>query len=299
MKLVKQLLFWLLFYIGCIGFVGVFTLDIEVARNTTIFFALIACFLLGVYIRKKNWWNARVKLYLISSFGFLFYFIIGLIFNINNWYIGPSVCFLSYSIGFLLANRRLLVMYVALFSSIFAYYSFSWYPQKYVIKNNIYTTANQEKIDLRDTSLVLKDINGENLIKSLQGKVILVESWNEYCGNCFSGMRDLHPFLKEQEKAYKNFKHIYLYTRSLRTGEATVDDEKIFKNKYLPYEDMPILKDEKQVFYNKYLPEGFPHFLLIDDKGNIIFSFQGYYKNFKPTYENYISSQLKKIFIDK
>lgn len=296
MKFVKQLLFWLLFYIGCIVFVGVFTLDIDVARNTTIFFALVVCFLLGVYVRKRNWWNALVKLYLISSFGFLFYFITSLIFNINNWDIGPAVCFLAYSVGFLLATRRLLVMYVALFSGIFAYYSFSWYPQKYVINNNIYTTANYKKVDLGDTALVLKNANGENFIKSLQGKVILVESWNEYCGNCFSGMRDLHPFLKEQEKSYKNFKHIYLYTRPLRKGETTIDDEKIFKNKYLPYENMPILKDEKQVFYNKYLPEGFPHFLLIDDEGNIIFSFQGYYKNFKSTYEDYISDQLRRIF---
>ncbi|MDX1942866.1 MAG: thioredoxin family protein [Saprospiraceae bacterium] len=299
MHAINQLSFWLLFYIGCIVFVGLLTLDIDVARNTTIFIALIGCFLLGIYIRKKNWWNAPFKLYLVSSFGFLFYVIAALILSVSSWwYVGPVVCFLAYSMGFLFANRRLLIMYAALFSSIFAYYSFSWYPQKSFIKDHTYTTDNQEKIDFGDTSLALMDAKGENLTQSLQGKVILIETWNENCGNCFSGMRSLHPFLQEKEKLYKDFKHIYLYTRPLRKRELPIESEEIFKNKYLPYEDMLILEDEKQVFYNKYLPEGFPHFLLIDDEGNIIFSFQGYNKNFKSTYQHYIEKQLEKVFQD-
>lgn len=299
MKLIKQLSFWLLFYIACIVFVGLLTLDIDVARNTTIFIALIGCFLLGIYIRKKNWWNAPSRLYLVSSFGFLFYVINALIFTVNIWwYIGPVVCLLAYSMGFLLANRRLLIMYAALFCSVFAYYSFSWYPQKFAIKEHTYTTANQAKIDFGDTSLVFKDAEGENITRSLQGKVVLIETWNERCGNCFSGMRGLHPFLQEKEKLYKDFKHVYLYTRPLHLRKSPVEAETIFKNKYLPYKDMPILEDENHAFYDKYLPQGFPHFLLIDAEGNIIFSFQGYNKNFKPTYQHYITKQLEKAFQD-
>jgi len=295
MKFVKQLLFWLAFYTGCIVFVGLLTLDIDVARSSTIFAAIVSCFLLGVYIRKKKWFDNTLKLYTISAFAFIFYFIIGLFFNLNNWATGPTACLLAYSFGFWLAPQRFWFAYGALLSVTFAFYAFFWSPQKYFIQGMMYAKGYPPQIDLSDTSLVWKDASGNNQFDTLRNEVTLVETWSEYCGNCISAMRDLHPFLKEQENKYKNFKHIYLYTRPLKKGETTIGIEKTFKNSHLPYSDMFVLQDENQAFSKRYLPEGLPHFILINQKGDIIFSFQGYNKNFKPTYEHYISSQLKKI----
>lgn len=294
MKFLKKIIFWLAFYTGCIMFVGLLTLDIDVARSSTTFAALVGCFLLSVYIRKKNWFHNTLKLYLISAFAFIFYVIVGFFFNSNNWYLGPTACLLAYSLGFWLTPQRFWVVYGGLCAIAFAFYAFYWSPQKHFISDQLYT-SNQSQIDLNDASVVWKDVFGKNRLDTLRNQVTLVETWSEYCGNCFSSMRDLHPFLKEQEKQYTNFKHVYLYTRPLREKEMTIGIEKTFKNKHLPYSDMFILQDENQVFSERYLPEGLPHFILINQKGDIIFSFQGYNKNFKPTYEHYISSQLKKI----
>lgn len=193
MKFAKRLIFWLAFYAGCIVFVGLLTLDIDVARSSTIFAAMVACFLLGVYIRKKDWFNNTSKLYFTSAFAFIFYFIIGFFFSLNNWATGPTACLLAYSLGFWLASQRFWFAYGGLVNVAFAFYAFSWNPQKHFINDQLYT-SNQSQIDLNDTSLVWKDIFGKNRLATLHNQVTLVETWSEYCGNCFSAMRDLHPF---------------------------------------------------------------------------------------------------------
>lgn len=294
MKQLYKILFWLLFYVGCIVFVGLFTLSIDVATRETIFIALIGCFALGFGIRKSNWITPIGKLYLVSSVAFFFYVIAGLILNPSLWYAGPAACLLTYTLGFFLADKKFLLAYALLIGSAFFYYAFAWYPHKSKIEEHKYYSNN---IDLSDTTLIWKDSIGINRIGELSNQVVLIETWNEYCGNCFSGMRDLHPFLNEQEKLYKNFKHVYLYTRPLRGGETTISVEKTFRNKWLPpYSDMLVLQDENQTFYKKYLPEGFPHYILINKDGKVLFSFQGYQKKFKPAYQSYIAKELKKAF---
>ncbi len=295
--MIKKILTWVSFYIISVLFVGIFTLDIHFARSFTIFIAVTICFLGGLYVQQKVQMNSMLKLYLISSLGFSSYAAIALFVDIHSWHIGPVVCFLSYSFGFLFGLKKLSVFYFILIICIFAYYSFLWYPQREFIVLNLAPNKNQRIINRSDTAIVFKDAFGKNNFDAFSNKVILIETWNEYCGACFQAMKGLHPFLKVQESNYKNFKHIYLYSLPQRgRNKEELDTKKVFENKHLPYEDMTILYDESQNFYNKYLPEGFPHFILIDQKGNVVFSFQGYSDNFKPAYKRYIKTKLREVF---
>lgn len=275
-------------------FVGFFTLDVHFANSVTIFIALISSFLIGFFIRQKIQWTNTMRLFFISSSGLLLYVLMAFITDVNNWYIGPCACLVAHSVGFAVASGNATIFYsTPLIVLLSVYYAFFWFPEKDFIVNKMQNEG--QHIYIRNDTLInFLDVSGYNQWGAAESKIVFIETWNEHCGACFQAMRDLHPFLKEQEQQHKNFTHIYLYVPLERRKEQLYDMDKVFRNKRLPYNDMDVLYDKDSYFYNTYLNGGFPHFVLIDTNQEIIFSLNGYSANFANTYKRYFRKSFKK-----
>ncbi len=121
----------------------------------------------------------------------------------------------------------------------------------------------------------LVDLNGKEVsLKSLKGKVVVLDFWATWCGPCkasFPGMQKaLNQYASNSEVAF-------LFVNSWESGKEkkkTAGDF-IQKNNY----SFQVLMDEKDEVIAKYGVEGIPTKFIIDKNGQIRFKSVGYSGN--------------------
>ncbi len=288
----KRFIVYASFSIVTILSIWLFALNAETAGNLSISLVLLFSFLGGAYFRGRDLDLSRIAVFALSSIGIIIYTALLFILNPKIWYSAPPFCLLVFLLGFVTSRKYLLyAMLPTVVASVF--FAFWFYPQKSFLQNKIDPTA-ALRTNLRiDLSLQLIDDEGNNCLDSMLDKVVLLETWNQYCGVCFEAMKDLHPFLRKMEAVNSNFKHYYVYTNN------SVDENELekyaFKNKRLPYGNMRVLYDKDQMLYKKSNEQGVPQFFFIGRDGEVKHLSIGYESNFSTTFKIFIKKTVSQL----
>ncbi len=281
----KRLFVYASFAIAAILFIGLFTLNSETAGCWSVAIVLLSCFFAGTYFSERDLDLPRMAVLGLSSIGLVLYVALGLFLNPSNWYSPPTFCLLAFLIGFV--AKRKYFLYAVLPCSVAAvFYAFWLLPQIFFLKNTIDPSAALRTNLSIDSSLQLMDKAGHNHVASMVGKVVLLETWNQYCGNCMEAMKDLHPFLSEMEEEHSDFEHYYIYTNNEADGAAL--EKYAFNNKRLPYNDMKILHDKDQMLFKKSKEQGVPQFFFINRDGEVKHLSIGYTNNYATAFKIFI-----------
>jgi peroxiredoxin len=136
-------------------------------------------------------------------------------------------------------------------------------------------------------SVNVKNINGENIdFASViePGKVTVISFWATWCGPCIKELQAIDQYYEEWQEAY-----------NMKLVAVSIDDSrnvKKVKPKVLgegwQYE---IILDENQDLARAMNVNNPPMTYIVDDKGNIVYSHQGY----TPGAEDELEAQLKKL----
>ncbi len=270
--------------------VGICMLDVLIATNFLTFVGLIVIYLFGVVIFSQYLKVNSVFKQILIGGGLIIYFLISVYFQKSDFiYMPPLISLFAFYSPFMLIYFNLHRVFHIIFILWFSIYSFFLYPYLVQLK---FVNRSLITLDWEVENIKLHNINGDNLISSFKNKVVLVETWNETCGNCFQGMWDLHPLFLDLELKYLDFKHYYIY---VPLNKGRIDP---FNFSKLPFKNMPIVEDINSRFYKKYSPEAFPQFFIIQN-GKIIYSLEGYHKRYKTYYSTEITSQILKALKEK
>ncbi len=121
-------------------------------------------------------------------------------------------------------------------------------------------------------NFVLEDINGKNVeLKSLIGKgPILISFWATWCKPCIEKMVELQKIYHEYSS--KGFIMLAIST----DNEKSVGKVKpLVKSKNWNFQ---VLLDKDGEVQKKYYVQAVPYSVLLDKKGNIIYTHEGYMK---------------------
>ncbi len=265
-------------------------LNVSTASNLLTLLGLIVIYLLGIAVFENFVKLKTISQQIAIGGGLIIYLLLSIYFQKSDFIFRPPlISLIAFYIPFLIVYFNLNKFFHIIVIIWFGVYSFFLYPflvqMKFVNKSLV-------SIDWERENIQLLNKNGENLINTFNNKVVLFETWNETCGNCFQGMRDLHHLFLDLESKNQDFKHYYIY---VPLNKRSLDP---FSFSLLPYKNMPILEDIHSRFYKKYLPEAFPQFFIIQ-KEKIIYSLEGYHKRYKTYYSTEISSQIMKALREK
>ncbi len=265
------------------------------AQSISIFICLLSLLLVGYFFRTSfpSPYNSYKRLIFVAGAGLIFYNIVFFVFFPNHsvriLLIFPIFWgLISYYVGILSASREKLLYLIFPFSAVLLIYAFNIYPY-YFVKN--FNDRDSTKTSLEALTFDALNVYTCDSIsierEAIEAQFILVESWNEYCGNCLSAMRDLHPFSKELERKY-DFNHLYLYHQVAHSKFTNPLEACNFK--LLPYPNLPVAISQANtpVLYSA------PHFLLINASGEIEYLFSGYNSRYKRNYEKMIKNVLEK-----
>ena len=276
----RKLLLPIVFALGSVPVVGVFTLDRSVASSASIFVVLILTYLAGWF------WSVRIasswRIFLLTAAGLIFYAASALILHpIRSWHLPPLFCLVGFSFGFWVRRNRYFAL--ALWGVFTAYYGFVGYPQWDMTYSKWPSTTRMETDVVSLAQIRLLDSMGRDRMGELSGSLTLLETWNQSCGACFQAMRDLHPFFEKMEESHPSFSHYYVYTGARIPDGDTLSV--VFRNARLPYEDQQVLLDPDRQLLD--LPEstGLPQFNFMDSSRNLVHLSEGYRANFSHAYK--------------
>lgn len=128
---------------------------------------------------------------------------------------------------------------------------------------------------LNTEKIIVKSLDGEivDLREMYRGKPLLILFFNIQCLGCVGRAIPLaYDFLQE----FKNLNVIAIHTTFGKETVTKDDIINIFTSKELPY---PIYFDIEKTNYEKFECEGTPHWVLMDEEGNINRSFFGSQEN--------------------
>ena len=136
-------------------------------------------------------------------------------------------------------------------------------------------------IDQDIEPFVLEDMNGKTVdMSKLKGKVIVLDFWATWCSPCKAAM----PGMKMAVERYAENPDVAFYFISTcendKNFKTTVP--KFIKEKNYPFEVLyDVSPDGKGngLYYNKYKINGIPHKMIIDQKGKLRWSSNGYFGN--------------------
>ncbi len=123
--------------------------------------------------------------------------------------------------------------------------------------------------------------NNKKSLSSLKGKVVLIDFWIKNCGACIQSV----PQMNELHEKFKNKKFEVIGINAYDTK----NDVNWFSNKYNI--DYPVLLNGKPVA-EKYGVNGFPAFILIDKKGKVVYTAEGYSPAVKTELEKLMKEML-------
>lgn len=240
---------------------GYLTLSLGNETAWATFSACILFSLLGSVISQKKY--AYFVMILLISYS------ISALFVNAHALIGPFVCLMFFCLSYFLKPSQILKYPILLFISTSASFwiipEIDFYESK---REKIYSYSiidTLQIIDANEDTVRIQDV-------AKNTHILLIETWHEYCGSCYSAMQDLHPELEEIEKKF-SFKHIYLYSSS-----SDLEMKEIQKIRYLPYPNLPIFKDIDSRFRKALGLWAAPVFLLINTKTGVIEQYHGYIK---------------------
>lgn len=106
------------------------------------------------------------------------------------------------------------------------------------------------------------DINGKEVrLSDLKGKLVYIDLWATWCAPC----REELPHLQKLEEAFKGTKIAFV---SISTDKDKAKWEKMVKDEKMGGIQLHAGGDE--AFLNAFRVKGIPHFILIDQEGNIM-----------------------------
>ena len=238
-------------------------------------------FLSGLFIFRKYFESFSTKYVGYAGLGLIFYVVVSFIMSPNiAWFLPPLICLLSFIIGAWTAYRKPRVLLLVLISwHAFALtYAFQIYPDLQ-FRRGFSTHA---ELASTESYYQWMDQFGEERFDDFRNKVVLIETWNQFCGNCFQAMRDLGPLIRDLSLSPNEFSHIHLY--SYPDLDSSTIQSIVFENKHFPDGEMQILIDVDQRFTNSFCQGcGQPQFYLMNKSGEVIQLFLGYNKTIKIT----------------
>ena len=122
-------------------------------------------------------------------------------------------------------------------------------------------------------------------LKSLDGKVVVVDFWATWCGPC----RAVLPTLGRVAKKYKDNDKVTFLAVSVDNPETPDKEIRELLKELEP--DMSLVRDLDQDAGKKFGVNGIPAIFLIDGKGVV----QGFYQGMHPGLENDLGGKIKKI----
>ncbi len=273
-KFLQFLAYPLLLCVVLLG--GYLTLSLA---NETVWATFSACVLfslLGSIITQKKQASFVVLSLLLYAVSSLF---------VNpHAFLGPFICLAFFSLSYF-TKAHLIRKYpfLILASSITSFWIIPMFDfsQSKGDSTSSYSIIDTLKIvNANEDTVLVQDV-------AKNTHILLIETWHEHCGSCYSAMRDLHPELEEIEKKF-SFKHIYLYSSS-----SDLAMEEIQKIRYLPYPNLPIFKDIDSRFRKALGIWAAPVFLLINTKTGVVEQYNGYIKPSKSPFLKKIHNAVK------
>lgn len=113
-------------------------------------------------------------------------------------------------------------------------------------------------------------INAEGVLTNIEldGRPVLIETWNEKCAPCLSSIKRLESFIETGLQ----FKHIYLYENM---GSKNLSLDQIYSFDEIK-DPTKIWVDKDNFFFNSIGMGSYPYFLFFDKNGRLVDHFIGY-----------------------
>ncbi|MBK7227786.1 MAG: TlpA family protein disulfide reductase [Ignavibacteriales bacterium] len=153
---------------------------------------------------------------------------------------------------------------------------------KFVTQSSISPNINKEinKITLLDLDSNVVELS------SLNGKVVVINRFNFWCGICAKEFPALQKLIKE----FPEVKFIFI-----NSGETTSE----LRDRYFKMKEFSFLKKQQVLFitkeyYDEIYGDSVPHNLVVDKDGVIRFDYQGYNKEMEGLLRNNLNTLLKK-----
>lgn len=261
-------------------FTGSMTLSNN-GNQQTMFIALIILmnFGFGMYRRGKQ--KSFLAYLAIINSGLLLYYGLSLILNPNNWLNGLLAGIISLCVGAFFRHCKLGVINLLLPIALIYYYSFYVAPDFDIsIRHRNLLGHNLEQFTFM--------FKGDSITHHIKkDRVIMVETWHQYCNSCLTAMRDLHPVLQDLEYKY-DFSHYYAYVGN----DMTVDS--VYTYPHLPYRDQRVVVDISQDYYRTLGMQGAPYFNFYQN-GEYVFSIIGYDARYSDRIKAHLRKKIDKL----
>lgn len=273
--------------------VGAFSLS--AAMTTQISRTLVMTFSagFGIYIGLKK---PYFKYFIYWGAPFIIYGISSTIVHYFTGVKGPLLAALFFTIGFYGVNFRYNYIVLGAIPFLILSYVYLLYPAMHLKLDEI-RTDDPLTLNYSDPEIKLLNKYGQNTFPDFKGKVILLESWNEYCGVCIRAIYDQQPYLSALKNEFPNFEYYYLHIKP-ETKHIRKDSTSKFKliAQKFHIEGLPILFDQNQGFSKQYLEKFVPQFMLYDENGKFITGFNGYNPNLKINFRNNLDRIIRSHF---
>lgn len=144
-----------------------------------------------------------------------------------------------------------------------------------------YDTTSYENIVLNEFKIQgNKFLNNtlDTTVINPEKKLVLVETWSQYCGPCIKSIKDLSDDI---DKLKDDISHKLVYINP--SDKKPMYDTLLDLNFIKPHQDK-VLFDIENKYYDKMGMKSYPYFLLYDTEGNLIEYFSGYGSKLKASY---------------
>lgn len=274
---------------------GLTFLDSETSSSIATFLGL--SFTLYLYDLTRNYVSVRSPRYLNLLFliGPSFYLGTQIFteysdngFSLLEFVFSPILWALVVLIAFMLTPRVYLKNTVIIFLFSSYLYAFHLYP----IYKRLFNGTNMEgTIEVNENRSATTDILSYDFLAAgnkikrfpVNGRPVLIETWNEKCKPCLNSISRLESFIDDS----LNVNHVLLYENF---GNNNLSPDQVFS--FDKIEDKTkILVDLNGAFYKDAGMESLPYFLLYDEKGDLV----DYFSGFNESTEDETKARLKKI----
>ncbi|GAB4123383.1 MAG: hypothetical protein OHK0045_23620 [Raineya sp.] len=128
----------------------------------------------------------------------------------------------------------------------------------------------EEITEQKSPNFEIKDLEGKSIsLKSLQGKVVVIDFWATWCGPCLSSF----PGMQKSVSQYKDDKEVvFLFVGTMDTEKNVKEWAEKNKEKYSFY----ILYDKENKMSNSFGVKAIPNKFVLDKKGQIRFNRVGF-----------------------